>query len=482
MLLHNRRFLVALLALFSTANAAVPTLTTMARVVGIDTQLLSECLEDLDFYHSRGFECTLAFRGFAPRDVHKNAPLTISYKGRWNYKAAGDRTKPFAGFDAAISARFTYDGLSIDPSQAASLRKTLDTFTAPIRTFTGTQEFFFKLITLLWTEAHSEEPNLAVITSHIDTLLARLKLTPGGSECSLGGIRILSEPGQPSLESFFAHAPQLVTTNLLSAAKKTFTSLGLLKSDGQESEMDHVIDLMAAVNYFSDTTVSCTLPKGGSLTLPFGYAGSGEAHQPFTGLSMTVEVPTQTRTVISPTPLTNMRIELQPEHECLIRCFLLILEHRKKPMPIYKLSEEFSILFSRLSVTTTVHLPPTVRALLQMACSFHQYLAHHDFSRPIAGPLDIQELFIQLLCIVYRTYTLYSDLRLGIDTTKTPQDIVDFATVHTAEALRSFRGIITLKKKCQQAIVLSKEDKTTINVELFFKTLLGENSSEPSAL
>ncbi|MGD1997941.1 MAG: hypothetical protein PVJ92_03445 [Candidatus Dependentiae bacterium] len=467
------------LSLFCSAPAHTTplALTAVAHAIGLDTTTLNETLEDLDFHSSRGFDLVLPIHG-NHHNVATDAPLTLRYKGRWGYKGAGDRTQPFSGFSADLTVQFSYDGIIIDPSKSRSLNRSISKKTAPIREFTGTQEFVFKLCLLLWTEAHNSNPNYLLISNHIETLLARLRLTPGGSETTLSGMKVLAEPGHTAFETFFNHAPQLCTSNLLSSAKKIMAGMGLLREE-ETSSHAYLLELLSSLNYFTTDVISFGLPKGGTVTLPFTYTGSGDAHDPFGGLHASIELPTPTRQAGTQknTRTATITVELQPEHEFMLRGLLLLLQHRKEPMAMYRLTEEVSTLLARLAITPeSKSLSPQVRAGIQVLCSFYHRLIHHDFTQSLVRPLDAHEFMVQLLCVAYKTYTMFADRANGIESEKTAQEIADFATKHTAEALRSFRGFIALKKAYQKNQPLQALEKhgVTIDLQLFLSTLLHE--------
>ena len=460
-------------------SATTPALTAVAHAIGLDTTALSETLEDLDFYNSRGFEVVLPIHG-NHKTTANDAPLTLRYKGRWGYKAAGDRTQPLSGFSADLTAQFSYDGIIIDPSKSRSLQSSIAKKTAPIRHFSGTQEFIFKLVLLLWTEAHNSNPNYLLISNHIDTLLARLRLTPGGFETTLSGVKVLAEPGNTGFETFFNHAPQLITSNLLSTAKKIMAGMGLLREE-ETSSHAYLLELLNSLDYFTTDTISFGLPKGGSISLPFSYTGSGDAHDPFGGLVATIELPTPTRQASAQKALrtTTVTIGLEPEHEFLLRGLLLLLQHRKQPLAMYRLTEEISTLLARLAITPeSKSLSLQVRAGIQVLCSFYHRLVHHDFTQSLVKPLDTHEFMVQMLCVAYKSYTMFADRANGIESEHTPQSIVDFTTLHTAKAIRSYRGFIALKKSYQQNKPLKalEEHGVTLDLQLFLRTLLHEET------
>lgn len=113
-----------------------------------------------------------------------------------------------------------------------------------------------------------------------------------------------------------------------------------------------------------------------------------------------------------------------------------------------------------------------------MLCSFYHRLIHHDFTHPLVKPLDTHEFGVQLLCIAYKTYTMFADRANGIESEHTPQSIADFATQHTAEAIRAYRGFMALKKAYNKNKPLKTLEKhgVTLDLQLFLRTLLHEDT------
>ena len=146
-------------------------------------------------------------------------------------------------------------------------------------------------------------------------------------------------------------------------------------------------------------------------------------------------------------------------------------------MPSYKFTEELSTLFARMSITPMDDSQDsTLRALLALACQYHQHIARHDFSKRLNVFLNSSELLMQLARVAYRTYTL------SVDAQHTSQELADFATVHTADAFRCYQGMHALRSQYEQnaQIPYLARKGVTLNTGLFLRTLFDPPPSPPS--
>jgi len=452
-------------------------LSFLSRVIGIDQITLQEASEDLDYYSSRSIDITMPWH---PLGTVSNAPdsasFTIGYKARWGYKGAGKPNEPFQGFKGTLSASFNYDGISIDPCKSRSLKTKIEHYAAPLLSISPIQEFFFKCAQLLWTEAQKETVDLEQVSNEIHTLLARLKITHGAATLRIQGIRLIGSQQQPGFDTFFHQAPKQITEHIIAGAKKLFRGIGLITAQTQDPEsLIYLKRLLAQIDYFNNTTVTITLPKGGTLSIPFEHAGSGPADTPFALTQLTITVPSNGQNGNAGRPVKWL-FTIHPDSAFLIRLCLLLLENKKGHLPHYRLFEEISTLFSRLACTPTRHHGRTLLSDgLRFIGTYHQELMHHDFSAPPTEVFNTADFIRQLLCIMYRAYTQYADYKHSPSDENQPQTTADFITKECAYALRQYRGFLSLKDRLaslQFIKQLNEKHGVTLDANLFLTSLL----------
>lgn len=441
-----------------------------------DQNLIETVADNLDFNHSRGIEFRINIPGGAPAhdsfnsEEEANPPVSLDYRLRWGYKGAGSPSEPFKGVRGSVHVHLSYDGLTFHLSKSKSLRKKLNRILASVLTVKPCEEFYLKLAQLVWTIANDGTPDVARTTSALKTLFSRLKLTPGGSECKLYGMPLLSAPGTPGLEEMLSRAPEQFTQKFIVISSKLGTVLSLLTGTTHNPEKAaYLKSLVSQVDYYQEKPFVLNLPRGGSVTLAFDHIGSGDADEGFSGTIMSIELP-QTRTAGATLQPVSWNFVLKSEHECIARMALLLMHHRHSPLPAYKLAEEISTLLARMGVTPNADgsEPSQARALLGLACQYHQQIIHSDFSKPLTRLMGTPELLLQLARIAYRAYTMSADKEHNA------QEVADFATLHAADALRCYRGIAGLRGMvAEQTRVPCLEKKgVTLDLGLFVKTLL----------
>ena len=268
-----------------------------------DQEGMDTIADSLNFYHSRHIACRIALPGRANNTSDENddfdneeptSPLNIDYQLRWGYKGAGDYTKPFQGIRGRLQIQVSYDGLSFQLCKSRALRTKIYKKMAPLLSVTPCEEFYLKMGQLIWTVSQGSGLQTDQITQSLKTLFARLKLTPGGSACSLYGMPVLSSPERSGLEFWLNQAPKQFTHRFVILSQKASVALGLLAGPPRSPERQaYLRALLSQINYYQDEPYQLNLPKGGKITLPFTSSGSGDPTDPFTGTLMTIEVPLQ---------------------------------------------------------------------------------------------------------------------------------------------------------------------------------------------
>lgn len=482
--------LIALIPTFASTRGWPPALTIPIAVpLLFNNDALSEAMADgLQFEHSRGIHYRMEMAGskvdledpeFDVEDV--SHPFVIDYHLRWGYKGAGNPHHPFRGLQARLQVELSYEGISFHLCRSRTLRKKLYASLKPFLNVTPCQEFYLKLLQLAWTTSQQDDIDYAQVQHSLEVLFARLKLTEHGTHCRLYGMPVLNNSKRPGLELFLHQAPTVFTKRFVMMSQKIGSVFGLIAKPKSDTEKEtYLRALLAQVDYFQEEPYHLLLPRGGTITLPFSTQGSGLPHEPFTGTTLTFEVPqTRTMTAGAPTDLegiTRWDIELTPEQECLARIVLLVLHNRRTPMRSHHFTEELSTLLARLGITppSSKRNDTVLRSVLGLLCQYHQQIARYDFSQPLERKLSSGELLLQLARVGYKAYTLNSD-RLFLDSsTLTPQVIADFVTEQVADALRCYRGTIALRNASEPYLTVPQLRKhgITINSGLFFRTLL----------
>lgn len=379
-----------------------------------DKNLIESVADSLDFNHSRGIKFRINVPGGAPshdsfeNEEDSNPPLAIDYRLCWGYKGAGSASEPFKGVRGNVHVHLSYDGLTFHLSKSKSMRKKLNRFLASVLTVKPCEEFYLKLAQLVWTIANSGNPDIPGTHTALKTLFSRLKLTAGGSECKLYGMPILSAPETPGLEAMLEQSPEQFTQKFIVISTKLGAALSLLTGTSHSPEKTaYLKTLVSQVNYYQDKPFELSLPRGGTISIPFNHSGSGDADEEFSGTVMSINMP-QTRTTSAVLQEVSWDLVLKPEHECIARFALLLMHHRHTPMPAYKLTEEISTLLSRMSITPAADggEPSQVRALLGLACQYHQDIMHSDFSTPLNKIMGTPALLLQLARVAYKSYTM----------------------------------------------------------------------------
>ncbi len=389
------------------------------------------------------------------------SPIEIDYRLRWGYQGAGDPTTPFSGINGHLKINFNYDGLSFQLRKSQSLAPAVQSLLSPIETVTPSQEFYFKLIQLAWFTGQQSVPNRAHIQQSLATLIARLKLTPECSGCTLYTLPVLDRPGVLGLETYFAHDPEECTTQFINISHKGASLLALLTGHIGSSERDAYLKaLLTQVNYY-DKTCIITFPDSHILVIPFDAPGGGLLDMPFKPLTLTLLVPAHT----PGSEATEWKITLSPDHAAMLRCITLWIHHRREPLSPHQLTEELATLCSRLSITPSGDGVTTVRAILALVCHYYQSVIHYSFDVPLSSSLNAPEFFLQLCRIAYHVSLMHP---------ASAQEKSDFATKHVAEALRWYegaQGLAALLKNKAQIDSLQRHG-VTINWDLFIQTLV----------
>ncbi|MDQ5890441.1 MAG: hypothetical protein QG604_315 [Candidatus Dependentiae bacterium] len=430
---------------------------------------LTEAISDgLDFDHAREIAFSLALPTSSKKtlaaDDGASPPVEMSYQLRWGYKGAGDATKPFDGINGQFNIQFSYDGLTFQLCKSRSLRQTIRHLIAPVVTVTACQEFYFKLAQLAWSVSQQKNPDIASVRTALETLIARLKLTPGGNECSLYSMPILNAPQRLGLESYLIQAPEQCTAQFIILSQKGGALASLITNTTGAQRTAYLNALLAQIDYYQGTPTVLHLPHGGSVYIPFWEKGSGDPAEPFTPMTITLMIPATAHLPHA----TEWTVTLDAEQAFLVRGIMLILHNRKQPLPRYQFTEELSTLCARLSITPTADGkdPSYVRSLLGLICYYHQTVVRYSFEKPLNKVLDNQELLMQLCRVGYHAYTMDA---------AHPQDRADFVTRHSADALRCYQGTLALRSGCaaKTRIGYLHHNGVEIKWDLFIKTLLG---------
>ena len=430
------------------------------------TALTKQFLEDVAF-DSKGIDLQLDL-----------APVTLSYKARWGYRGAGDKTQAFTGFTGSVDLKFSYDGLTLEPLKLRSLRKKIKKYITPLLTISPLHEFYLKFFALIMSQVQRVTPNLDEASNDLAILFARLRKTEDGESASLPILgNIFLRDGNPGIATYFESAPRIVTNNLILISKRLLAGTGILSL--KDNSAAYLQAVMKDIDYFNASDFTTTLPKGGTVHIPLGYEGSGLPHEPFSGTELTVDIPAKLSGGSRP---VQWIFVLQPEYECLLRMAMLFMETSIRPLPSYRLSEEISTLLTRLSVTPLPEGSSTgLRDLLGVLCMHHQKIIHHDFSVPPSRSFSLPALIVQFIAILYKAYTMQVDFERNPESEYSKQDIVDFVTDQSAYALRRSQIFTRMQKRLTRtAGVNNFEDRHEVHVDFkrFLRKLLDEQPAQ----
>lgn len=456
----------------------------------IGKQNINEAMLDgLQFEHARGIHYRFEVAGTQVADSNENDlddaqyeshPLVIDYHLRWGYKGAGAKHQPFTGMQARFNIELSYEGVSFHLCKSKTLRKKLLTTLKPLLHVSPCQEFYLKMLQLAWTISQHNEVDHAMVQCNLETLFSRLKVTQDGHHCRLYGMPVLNSIKSPGLELFLHQAPTLFTQRFVMMSQKLGSVFGLLAAPQSRNEQEaYMRGLLAQIDYYQDGPYKIMMPRGGTITLPFASSGSGSPYQPFTGTTLTFDIPAKRGVALAETPQdttpSRWSIPLTAEQECLARIILLVLHNRRAPLRSHIFTEELSTLFARLGITppTESHNDTALRNILGVLCLYHQQVVRADFSQPLA-PLTTHDFIVQLGRVGYKAYTMHADMYALPESGITPQSIADFATEHVANAIRCYQGTMLLRRGCQSYLRVPALEKYGImlNTELFIQTLL----------
>lgn len=480
-------FLALALPLSASANYSWPSALSIPLMLPVITgsNTLTEAIADgMSFEHSRGisFNMSLPTTPRAPEPdefgfVENNQFLTLSYNLRWGYQGAGDASVPFTGQKAQINIELSYEGLSFHLCKSRTLRQRIYKRLQPLLTIAPCEEFYLKIAQLVLSVSQAQKPDNAAVRSALETLIARLRLTPEGTTCKLYGMPILNTPDRPGLELFLAQAPDVFAKRFIIISQKLGASMGLITSpDSSLEKQAYLRALVAQVDYFGTKEYRLSLPKGGTVEVAFDSIGAGDVTEPLTGTTIMIDVPTPSHEESAALAPTNWRLTLSPEQECALRLILLFLEHRKKPLAPYQLTEQISSLITRLSLAPAPEgTMSDLRALLALIGQYHHQVTSYSFDEPLTETLSTPELLLQLARVGYKTYTLSADRQRNVSTLSA-QDVADFATKHTAAALRQYyltKGMGMLAHAKLRTPWLA-QNNVRIDFGLFFDTLFAK--------
>jgi len=438
------------------------------------TRLTEAVTDGLNFEHSR----EIAFSIELPKpkkSISRNgsdqasAPVEVSYRLRWGYKGAGDVTRPFEGIRGTVDIQFNYDGLTFQLCKSKSLRRTIRRFIAPAVTVTPCQEFYFKLAQLAWTIGQQKNPDLESVRESLETLIARLKLTQGGDTCTLYNMPVLSSPERIGLETYLAQAPDQCAAQFIILSQKGGALTALIANTTDTQKAAYLNALLAQIDYYQATPTTIQLPHGGSIYIPFEEAGSGDPDEPFMPMTIKLSVPASAQIPQA----TEWSLALDGEQACFVRAIMLVLHHRRQPLPRHVFTEELGTLCARMAITPSSDgkEPGKLRSLISLVCHYHQSIIRYSFEKPIDHVLDNEELLMQLVRVAYHAYVMEA---------KEAQEVADFVTLHTADALRCYEGTLALRSSCDERTEIPALKKQGIKIkwDLFIKTLLGKAPGE----
>jgi len=425
--------------------------------------------DGLNFDHAKEIAFTLSLPGGAKQlpatGEQQDPPLALTYRLHWGYRGAGVKTEPFAGIIGSINVQLSYDGLSFQLGKSRSLRSIIKSTITPLITITPCQEFYFKVAQLAWTISQQKYPDLSAIKESLETLIARLKITPGGAECRLRSLPILNQDGLPGLEGYLAQAPDQCAAQFVIISQKLSALVGIITGAALNKEQSAYLQaLLENINFYQEEPTLITFPGGGSLYIPFWEKGAGDPYEPFPAITIRFTMPA-TPNVPQETEWT---LPLSAEQTGLLRAVMLVLHNRRAPLGTAKYLEELSALCSRFSITPPSDGgdPSKMRAIVGRACMYHQEIATYSFDEgPLTQVLDNQEFLLQLCRIAYHAFKLKD---------QAPQVVADFVTLHLADALRCYQGTIMLKEAMagKASLPILKKHGIEIKWHLFAKTLL----------
>jgi len=422
---------------------------------------IHEAVHDaLDFYHARELALTLHIPG-SKAATQSGAPLEISYKLRWGYRGAGDKTEAFRGMQGNVNIQLSYDGLTFQLSRSRSIGATFQSIVGPLCTVSPCQEFYFKLLQLAWTVGQQKHADLTDIAESLTTLIERLKLTPGGETCKLYNVPILPSQTSPGLASYVQQAPQECAAQFVVISQKIAALYSLIAHTPSSEKEAYFKSLIHQIDYYASGPLTLNLPRGGHLVLPLPYGGSGDVDEPLEPLTISLQVPLTAQA----TQQMEWQLTLSPDHVCLLKLFLLFIHHRKSSLPFHTITKEISTLCLRYTTTSgTAAEDSFVGALLAYICQYHQSIITYSFDEPLNEILNTGDFVRQLLRIGYHAYL--SD--------GTPQEVADFVTINLADALRCYDRLVSLRTRCGKKGEFGFLQKRgiTIKWDLFTKRLL----------
>jgi hypothetical protein len=388
-------------------------------------------------------------------------PIELHYKLRWGYQGAGNRATPFTGISGHLKLNFNYDGLSFQVRKSQSLAPTMNTLLYPIEWLNPCQEFYLKFFQLVWTTGQQKNPDASIIQTALETMIARLKLTPDGDQCMLYKLPALSTPERIGFSTYLEQNPAQCVAHFITLSQKSSAALALITGQIPDDErLAYFQAFLEQTNYFDQTCI-VQFPGEQLLIMPFNEAGAGSAQTPLLPMKVTLIMPAS-ETVTHPTEWT---ISLTAEQAGLLRCITLLIHNRREHLPLYVLIQEISTLCSRLSITPTADGQPSMaRIILGFICNYHQSIINYSFDTPLNTILDTAQFCLQLCRVAYHATIMQAK----------PQEITDFVTLHTAHAIRWYQGFIALTMITQQKAQLNNltQKGIVIDWELFIKTLI----------
>ena len=441
------------------------TLSSLARIFGMDHKTLEVFCDDTDFYSPKT-TIMLPIKMQPTKDEQDTVSVHVAYEIRWGYHGAGNSSTPFSGTQAHISAPINYDGITFDVTQsrrfAATTLKKLTRYT----TLSPLTEFTCKFVQLLWTHAREDSPNNDLACASMHILLSRLRITEGSSDVTIGDMALLGTPDRVGLDTLFYIAPERVMRNLIAFARDICYHCGIVLTPSQEVAAFSLRALLEQVNYTTDATATFT-HDGISITLPFGYAEAGDGTQPFSGFEAAITMQPEQKEHIS-VPLSQ--VKFSPVQECVIKLFLLSYQVSKQAYTPHNAAEEYNTLLLRLSNTPDNDaLDQTIRNWLHTICSGINRTTTHDFMQPINKTLSHTALAEHIVSIAYRLYIMHA----------TQQPISEqnqFISVQLARSLKASQLFADVTNAGQQQVPLAhpSEKRFGFNIKLFLQTLLTE--------
>lgn len=347
--------------------------------------LLKSIAEDAR-YDSRHIDVSQTFSLSKPANKY-GFQAELFCNANWGYKGAGNKNEPFTGFAIKPGCKISFDGLTLDIMRSRAFQENYGSVLAQISHATPLQEFVLKVGLLFLSGARDGETYpLEVLTRELDTLVERLKITPGNEA-------ILKHPSFEPLFTIYRFHPQTIALLLLSHTQHILRSFGMLTSPLSDVYYTFLFEFFHAAHTESET-IGVTLPgEPHRAVLSFGYAGLGDQHAPIPAATITVDRSTA--------HVSDREIyTLSPEVAALLKCVVIMIDAVKSGMPQHNTALALDAIVLRLALTPNLAYPNFLTVLSGIA-SFHKKIVHFNMEKASQRALSYDEFLVYLGSIFY---------------------------------------------------------------------------------